>query len=112
MESSLTPRAKRRRPSRLVYSRRCVDELKRCSKCRTELVPPRPALLGHVGIALPEEIPDFEGAVADDVVDAAVIAWSAHRHAGGTARSIPYPRPTPAAASPSGADVMTDKGRH
>jgi hypothetical protein len=30
-------------------------------------------------IALPDVIPEISGAVADDVVDAAVVAWSARR---------------------------------
>ncbi len=45
----------------------------------------RRQLLAGAGIVLPDLIADVAGAVADDVVDAAVVAWSARRVAGGTA---------------------------
>jgi predicted RNase H-like nuclease len=51
----------------------------------------RRGLLAGVGIALPEAIPDAAGAGADDVVDAAVAAWSARRIAAGAARTFPDP---------------------
>jgi predicted RNase H-like nuclease len=51
----------------------------------------RRRLLAEAGVVLPEVIPEVAGAVADDVVDAAVVAWSARRIATGTARSIPNP---------------------
>ncbi len=43
------------------------------------------------GIALPDVIPEISGAVADDVVDAAVVAWSARRILAGAARTFPDP---------------------
>jgi predicted RNase H-like nuclease len=51
----------------------------------------RRRLLAEAGVVLPEVIPEVAGAVADDIVDAAVVAWSARRIATGTARSIPNP---------------------
>lgn len=51
----------------------------------------RRRLLAAAGIALPDELPDIAGAPADDVVDAAVVAWSARRIAAGTARTFPDP---------------------
>ena len=42
-------------------------------------------------ITLPDEIDEIDGVVADDVVDAAVVAWSARRVANGTALSLPDP---------------------
>ncbi len=47
--------------------------------------------LDAAGITLPDEIDDIDGVVADDVVDAAVVAWSARRVANGTAVSLPDP---------------------
>jgi predicted RNase H-like nuclease len=40
---------------------------------------------------LPDVIAEVQGAVADDVVDAAVVAWSARRIAAGTASTLPDP---------------------
>ncbi len=51
----------------------------------------RRLLLSDAGVMLPDVIPDVAGAVADDIVDAAVVAWSARRIASGTARSFPDP---------------------
>lgn len=51
----------------------------------------RRRLLAEAGIELPDLMPDARGAVADDVVDAAVAAWSARRIAAGSARTFPDP---------------------
>lgn len=51
----------------------------------------RRRLLAEAGVVLPDVITETAGAVADDIVDAAVAAWSARRIAAGTARSIPDP---------------------
>lgn len=51
----------------------------------------RRRLLAGAGIQLPDLIADAQGAVADDVVDAAVAAWSARRIAVGAARTFPDP---------------------
>ena len=51
----------------------------------------RRQLLADAGVALPERIPGVKGAAADDVVDAAVAAWSARRIATGVARPLPDP---------------------
>ncbi len=51
----------------------------------------RRRLLAEAGVVLPDVIPEVAGAVADDIVDAAVAAWSARRIAAGTARSLPDP---------------------
>jgi predicted RNase H-like nuclease len=51
----------------------------------------RRRLLSGSGIELPEVIRDLANAGADDVVDAAVAAWSARRIASGVARSLPDP---------------------
>jgi len=51
----------------------------------------RRRLLADAGVVLPDDIPAVAGAAADDIVDAAVVAWSARRIAAGTARSIPDP---------------------
>ena len=48
----------------------------------------RRALLAAAGITLPAGI---KGAAADDLLDAAAVAWSARRIAGGTARVLPDP---------------------
>jgi predicted RNase H-like nuclease len=53
----------------------------------------RHALEG-AGIVVPPELGDAAGVGADDVLDAAVVAWSARRIAAGVARSFPDP-PTP-----------------
>jgi predicted RNase H-like nuclease len=47
--------------------------------------------LSDVGIAVPTHIADARGVAPDDVVDAAVVAWSARRIAAGQARSFPDP---------------------
>ncbi|MGH2747451.1 MAG: DUF429 domain-containing protein [Actinomycetota bacterium] len=49
----------------------------------------RRALLAGAGITLPEHIKGAGDAVFDDLLDAAAAAWSAHRIASGTARSLP-----------------------
>lgn len=51
----------------------------------------RHRLLADAGIAVPPSLPDVAGVVSDDVVDAAVAAWSARRIAAGTARTFPDP---------------------
>lgn len=51
----------------------------------------RRRLLADAGIQLPDLIADAGGAMADDVVDAAVAAWSARRIAVGSARTFPDP---------------------
>ena len=51
----------------------------------------RRQLLAGAGIVLPDVIPEIASAVADDVVDAAIVAWSARRIAIGAAHSIPDP---------------------
>jgi len=48
-------------------------------------------LLAAAGIRLPDVIRDVGAAGADDVVDAAVVAWSALRIAAGRARTFPDP---------------------
>jgi predicted RNase H-like nuclease len=48
-------------------------------------------LLAATGIHLPDVIPELAGAVGDDVVDAAVVAWSARRIANGESRTFPNP---------------------
>jgi predicted RNase H-like nuclease len=49
----------------------------------------RRALLGSAGIFLPEELPGGEQVRPDDVVDAAVAAWSAMRVAEGRSATLP-----------------------
>jgi len=51
----------------------------------------RRRLLIDAGIELPDVIADAASAAADDLVDAAVVAWSARRIATGTARTFPDP---------------------
>jgi predicted RNase H-like nuclease len=52
----------------------------------------RRRLLEGAGIAIPDDIgPAGRGAGVDDVLDAAVAAWSARRIADGTARCLPDP---------------------
>lgn len=51
----------------------------------------RRQLLVSAGIVLPDVIPEVRGAVADDVLDAAVVAWSARRIARGESRTLPDP---------------------
>jgi predicted RNase H-like nuclease len=47
--------------------------------------------LSDAGIAVPARPPDARGVAPDDVVDAAVVAWTARRIAAGRARSFPDP---------------------
>jgi predicted RNase H-like nuclease len=47
--------------------------------------------LESVGIAVPTNLADARGVAADDVLDAAVVAWSTRRVAAGQARSFPDP---------------------
>ena len=47
--------------------------------------------LSDAGIAVPAHLADARGVAPDDVVDAAVVAWSARRIAAGRARSFPDP---------------------
>jgi predicted RNase H-like nuclease len=49
----------------------------------------RRRVLADAGIVVPDAIPGVGGVVADDVVDAAVVAWSARRIARGEARTLP-----------------------
>ncbi len=51
----------------------------------------RRSLLQEAGIVLPNELGAASHAPADDVLDAAAAAWSAHRIARGEARSLPDP---------------------
>ena len=51
----------------------------------------RRALLSGEGIALPDDIGAAGRVPPEDVLDAAAAAWSAHRIATGTARSVPDP---------------------
>jgi predicted RNase H-like nuclease len=53
----------------------------------------RRRLLARNGIVLPDEI-EAERAAADDVLDAAVVAWSAVRKAHGEAKTLPADPPT------------------
>ncbi|HSL59182.1 MAG TPA: DUF429 domain-containing protein [Acidimicrobiales bacterium] len=60
----------------------------------------RSALLAGVGIELPDDLGPAGRAGVDDVVDAAAVAWSARRMAGGAARSLPDPPETDADGLP------------
>lgn len=51
----------------------------------------RRRLLMGAGLALPDELDDAAAVAVDDVLDAAVVAWSAMRIARGAAISIPDP---------------------
>ena len=51
----------------------------------------RRRLLADAGIELPDVMTDVDGVGADDVVDAAAVAWSARRIATGAARTLPDP---------------------
>lgn len=56
----------------------------------------RLALLQSAGIRLPEALPaPVAGLAPDDIMDAAAAAWSAHRHARGTATPFPAPPDSP-----------------
>lgn len=48
----------------------------------------RIALLGNAGIVLPDLLDELGGVPADDVLDAAVVAWSADRYATGRAAHL------------------------
>jgi predicted RNase H-like nuclease len=58
----------------------------------------RAALATH-GIVLPEQLDEAGGAPPADVLDAAAVAWTARRHAGGASKSLPpgWPRGRPGA---------------
>lgn len=60
-----------------------------CSKKTWNGLSLRRRLLESAGIRLPDELAGAGGAAPDDVVDAAVAAWSAQRIAAGTAGSLP-----------------------
>jgi predicted RNase H-like nuclease len=47
--------------------------------------------LSEAGIVTPTDLAEARGVAADDVLDAAVVAWSARRIAAGRARSFPDP---------------------
>ena len=49
----------------------------------------RRSLLATAGIELPDDLGEANGVPADDVLDAAVAAWSANRYARGEARRLP-----------------------
>jgi predicted RNase H-like nuclease len=51
----------------------------------------RRRLLADAGIVLPGVISEIAGTVSDDVVDAAIVAWSARRIATRAARTLPDP---------------------
>lgn len=51
----------------------------------------RRRLLREAGVELPDVVQELAGVAADDVVDAAVVAWSALRIASGRASSLPNP---------------------
>jgi predicted RNase H-like nuclease len=51
----------------------------------------RRKLLAAAGIRLPEDLHVLASSAPDDVLDAAVAAWSAHRVATGAAQSLPDP---------------------
>lgn len=58
--------------------------------------------LEDVGISLPGELPGAGHVPADDVVDAAAAAWSAHRIATDAARPLPAQPEPPVGGAPSG----------
>jgi predicted RNase H-like nuclease len=47
-------------------------------------------LLRSAGIAIPDELPEAVGVPADDLLDAAAVAWSAHRHARRKSTHLPH----------------------
>jgi predicted RNase H-like nuclease len=51
----------------------------------------RRALLARVGVVLPDALPLVGAVPADDVLDAAAVAWCSHRIATGAARRMPEP---------------------
>ncbi len=48
----------------------------------------RRVALASAGVVLPDDLGGAGDAAVDDVLDAGVVAWSAHRHATGTARRL------------------------
>jgi predicted RNase H-like nuclease len=61
------------------------------SKRTTAGLEARRQALEGAGILVPTHLSDARGVAADDVLDAAVVAWSARRIAAGQARSFPDP---------------------
>ena len=59
------------------------------SKKTEEGIRQRSDLLEEAGIHLPRGLADLSGVAVDDVLDAAVVAWTASRYATGRARSVP-----------------------
>jgi predicted RNase H-like nuclease len=55
-------------------------------------------LLEQAGVCLPADLGPAGIAPLDDVLDAAAVAWSAHRIATGSARTLPVDWPGPSAA--------------
>ena len=51
----------------------------------------RRRLLADASIEIPDDVGEAGAARPDDVLDAAVVAWSAARIAAGTAKSLPHP---------------------
>ena len=51
----------------------------------------RRALLAGVGVMLADDLPDVAGVPANDVLDAAAVAWATHRIVLGVARCVPDP---------------------
>ncbi len=51
----------------------------------------RRALLAGMGVVLADDLPEAAGVPANDVLDAAAVAWGAHRIARGVARWVPDP---------------------
>jgi predicted RNase H-like nuclease len=49
----------------------------------------RMALLKSAGIVIPDEVPEVPRVPADDLLDAAVVAWSANRHVGRRSNHLP-----------------------
>ena len=74
-----------------VSFRALAGETLRWSKKSWNGIHLRRRLLAEAGIVLPDVITEVDGAVADDIVDAAASAWSARRIANGSARSFPDP---------------------
>jgi predicted RNase H-like nuclease len=51
----------------------------------------RRALLAEAGVVLADDLPEVRDVPANDVLDAAAVAWGAHRIAYGDARRVPDP---------------------
>jgi predicted RNase H-like nuclease len=51
----------------------------------------RRALLAGAGVVLDDDLPEVAAVPANDVLDAAAVAWAAHRIALGVARRLPDP---------------------